>query len=81
MESSKEMTIIALQMRANYIETGNVSLSRNDAILRNEEIIRESKRYSFSSCEDRLCSIKQLTDDQQELVLKLRKLANDLLGK
>jgi len=32
METQTEMIITALHMRANYIETGNVSLSRNDAI-------------------------------------------------
>ena len=78
MESSKEMIVIALQMRANYIETGDVVLSRNDAISHNESIVRENKQYSYSSYQDRLHTIKKLTDEQQELVLKLRKLAKDL---
>lgn len=62
MESKSQMISTALVMRANYLETGDVTLTRNDAI-------------------NMKCAniIKPLDEDQQELVLELRRLARKIL--
>ena len=79
MESKKEMIATSLRMRANYIETGDVCLSRNDALRANEGIDRERQRMnSFSWDENRIVKIKELDINQQKLVILLRELADEI---
>jgi hypothetical protein len=59
-ETQEEMTVQALQMRCNYIETGDVCLSRDDAVKRKmsniiktltpeqEELVAKMKSMIFS---------------------------------
>ena len=63
---------IALTMRANHIETGDIKLSANDAI----ELARAQLHQSTVR---RVILPKTLTDEQRKLVARLRKLANKFM--
>lgn len=79
MESKKEMIGLSLRMRANYIETGNVNLGRNDALKVNSGIDAERRRMgSVTWDQHRYIQIKELTTEQQKLVIELRELADHI---
>jgi hypothetical protein len=65
MESREEMIAIALNMRANWIETGNPTMSRNDAI-------RGGAAATYL--------VKALEPEQEKLVLQLRETAKAIYG-
>jgi hypothetical protein len=79
MESKKEMIANSLRMRANYIETGDVCLGRNDAIKRNDAVRAEQRRMGSPTWgEHQLIQIKELTIEQQKLVIAIRELADEI---
>lgn len=74
MESDRDITATALHMRANWIETGNPCLSAEDALDHRRAWERDTKYESRSNPRPPLP--KKLTDEQKELVARLRALTN-----
>lgn len=72
--ADSELISLALQMRANYIETGNVAMSRADVEL---QLSRMPNKSSTDAVRIRqlqgMC--RPLGDEQATLVLRLRDLA------
>ena len=62
--SDDDIICYALSYWANHVETGNMVMSRNDAIRQNKH-----------AC------IRDLSNEQMEMVRRLRKLSNDQIGK
>lgn len=77
--SDHDLIRVALAMRANYIETGDVNLSAEDALerLRSWMKTRDHRDYGKTG----LPVPKGLTDEQKELVARLRFLSREQLKK
>ena len=71
-EDTKTLLYVSLNMRINFIETGDISWSRNDAIIYND-CFRDTDGKEH-------IKIKELSTCQEELVQRMKKLADDLIN-
>jgi hypothetical protein len=75
-QTDEDIIRVALFMRANHIETGDVNLSADDAL----DILRAQEKTRDNGFRKQVIP-KTLTDEQRELVSRLRKLARELFLK
>lgn len=74
----KDIIYQALNMWANYIETGDVALSATDAHrVYESELATYKKSNSFSPPKSR---VRPLTHEQMSLIVRIRDLATDVLN-
>lgn len=76
MQTDKELISMALANWANHIETGDVRFTRNDVAGRVESLSHKPEhREDRVRFERMLMRVASLSDDQQQLVRRLRQLA------
>lgn len=74
-ESDNDCIAFALDMRANYIETGDVTLCREDVIRMAQSIKSSNKDFEARKRAEMIEKLKPLSDDQKDFVARLRELA------
>ncbi len=70
-EKDSDCIAYALEGWANHIETGNITLCRDDVI----RMVKDSRRDGLRAGHTLFDAMKPLTDDQMTLVARLRALA------
>ncbi len=76
MQTDKELVIYALQLWANYIETGDINLSRRDVRSQLDAVPNKpSHAREREELNTMLARVAGLSDEQQEQVQHLRKMA------
>ncbi len=76
MSTDQDLTIRALQLWANYIETGDLSLSRRDVRSRLDALPNKpSSARDREALNTMLARVAGLDDEQQQLVQRLRRMA------
>jgi tripartite-type tricarboxylate transporter receptor subunit TctC len=76
MQTDKELISMALSNWANHIETGDMRFTRAEVAARVESLPNKPEyREDRARFERMLTRIAGLSDDQQQLVLRLRRLA------
>jgi len=75
----KEMIIIALNMRRNYIETGTVSMAAKDA-QRQIERQKRAKDSGRTLLGEEKAEVKALSTEQMRLIINMENLINRIYG-
>lgn len=79
-EKDSDCIAYALDMWANYIETGDVSLCREDVIRMVQSIRSSNKEFEVRQKAEVFDKLRMLNDDQKTFVARLRALAKRARG-